>query len=204
MTPAIAQALALSAKIVSLDGIQAVSAQAAAGLVLYQGPMLSLARFKVVNDGAANSLEPLVTAGRTCLPVAGMFNIAELRSFVENPLTAQVVLGAEQKKAVESCRRLTKKRVWVFVNGNKLDAKASLVLPDVVELEDKIGGKQRYPRKALLKASQTFLETLIDNAAKVAVARKEAILKQSLGPVVAADSAELENADDAKARPKSD
>ena len=204
MTPAIAQALALSAKIVSLDGIQTVSAQAAAGLLRYQGPMLSLANFKAVDDGAANSLEPLVTAGRTCLPVAGMFNIAELRSFVENPLTAQVVLGAEQKKAVESCRRLTKKRVWVFVNGNKLDAKASLVLPDVVELEDKVGGKQRYPRKALLKASQTFLETLTDNAAKVAVARKEAILKQSLGPVVTADSAELENADDAKARPKSD
>ena len=204
MTPAIAQALALSAKIVSLDGIQAVSAQAAAGLLRYQGPMLSLANFKAVDDGAANSLEPLVTAGRTCLPVAGMFNIAELRSFVENPLTAQVVLGAEQKKAVESCRRLTKKRVWVFVNGNKLDAKASLVLPDVVELEDKIGGKQRYPRKALLKASQTFLETLIDNATEVAAARKEVLFKESLRPVVAADSAELENADDAKALPKND
>ena len=204
MTPAIAQALALSATIVSLDGIQTVSAQAAAGLLLYQGPMLSLAHFKVVNGGAANSLEPLVTAGRTCLPAAGMFNIAELRSFVENPLTTQAALGAEQKKAIESLRRLTKKRVWVFVNGNKLDAKASLVLPDMVELEDKIGGKQRYPRKALLNASQTFLETLVDNATEVAAARKEVLFKESLRPVVAANSAELENADDAKARPEKD
>jgi hypothetical protein len=204
MTPAIAQALALSAKIVSLDGIQAVSAQAAASLLLYRGPMLSLAQFKAVNGGAANSLEPLVTAGRTCLPVAGMFNIAELRSFVENPLTAQAALGAEQKKAIESLRRLSKKRVWVFVNGNKLDAKACLVLPDMVELEDKIGGRQRYPRKALLNASQTFLQTLVDNATEVVAARKEVLFKESLRPVVAADSAELENADDAKARPKND
>jgi len=55
MTPAIAQALASSSKIVSLDGIQTVSAQVAAGLLRYQGPMLSLANFKAVDDGAATS-----------------------------------------------------------------------------------------------------------------------------------------------------
>ena len=40
------------------------------------------------------------------------------------------------------------------------------------------------------------------NATEVAAARKESLFKASLGPGVAADSAALENADDAKARPK--
>ena len=213
LTPEIAAILATSRNVVSLDGIQSMTKEVAAALAGYQGPLLSLAGVEELEDGAEPLLEPLVRDGRVSLPKKDMFNIAELRKFVEEKRRAKKFQGDEsddadetdeQKKTFDSFWDRSRVRLWAGKGRtNRGQMKVVLLLPDKVEFDDG-NNKVMVDRNNLLEASKSRLDKLAEDATAVVAMRKDSLLSDALGRVEAVRPLEPESADNAKARAAAD
>jgi hypothetical protein len=163
----VAAALADSGTVVSLDGLRAITGELATPLIRYQGPLLSLQGIETIDDGVATLFEPLVKADRSCLPAAGMFNIAGLRTFVAD---------TAQQKQFSSFWNLSKSREW---SGQERIAKGRARVVLLLRNEVVFGNEDRESRIArdkLSASSRNSLTTLADNAATVVAARKDHLL----------------------------
>jgi len=176
LTPEIATVLGTFGKVVSLDGISQMTAELAAPLSQYKGPLLSLQGVGKLDQAIEKIFEPAVEQGNTFLPGAGMLNIAMLRTFAENKVKAHAFPDPQQKKDFASFLDRSRKREWAGKGrANKGQARVVLLLPSEVEFDD--GDKKaRVVLDALTDLSKGRLDELAKDAKVVAAVRKDALL----------------------------
>jgi len=176
-----AAAIATAGTVVSLDGLKTMTAELAAPLLQYKGPLLSLQGIETIDPSLSVLFEPLVVADRASLPGVEMVNIAGLREFVSD---------TQQQKRFESFWNLSKSREWSGLTRTaKGRARVALLLPGEVVFEND-GREARVVRDNLSAASRKQLTTLAKNALEVAASRKAHLLAVAAGRTEATPAAE--------------